>query len=249
MKLFHRKKVGILLIMLTLTIAILFPMYLKPTEAALEEEEIKAIIHEQYTGTIIRIEKLDTDGGIIYVAQLDDNDRNYTIEIDAYSGDIVSVLQNDKKEDRVQETSPLKNVISLTELNEIIHRTIDGETVIVSVLLNDESNVYRVEGHQMDGSFFMEVDAFNGALLLYRVADELETEIKEPETEQTLLTEEEAIVIALSNVEGEIDDVELIQQNGRSVYEVEIEVEDEDMEAYVYIDAYSGELLNIIWED
>lgn len=249
MKLFHRKKVGILLIILTLTIAILFPMYLKPTEAALEEEEIKAIIHEQYTGTIIRIEKLNTDGGIIYVAQLDDNDRNYTIEIDAYSGDIVSVLQNDKKEDPVQETSPLKNVISLTELNEIIHRTVEGETVIVSVLLNDESNIYRVEGRQRDGSFLMEVDAFNGALLLYRVAEELEADIKEPETEQTLLTEEEAIAIALSNVEGEIDDVELIQQNGRSVFEVEIEVEDEDMEAYVYIDAYSGELLNIIWED
>ncbi|WP_019155394.1 PepSY domain-containing protein [Robertmurraya massiliosenegalensis] len=62
------------------------------------------------------------------------------------------------------------------------------------------------------------------------------------------LSEQEAISIALQSVTGEVDDIDLEQSNGLIYYLVEVEVND-DKEATVQINAISGEVMSITWDD
>jgi uncharacterized membrane protein YkoI len=63
------------------------------------------------------------------------------------------------------------------------------------------------------------------------------------------LTEKEAIEIALKQLNGEVDDVELEGSNGQTYYMVEIEREGEEAEATIRINAISGEVMSVIWDD
>ncbi|WP_078382420.1 PepSY domain-containing protein [Sutcliffiella halmapala] len=69
---------------------------------------------------------------------------------------------------------------------------------------------------------------------------------EEPEQESapSMLTELQAIEIALQEVSGTLDDIELEEENGIKVYEVEINVDDET-EALVIINAYTGKILSV----
>ena len=62
------------------------------------------------------------------------------------------------------------------------------------------------------------------------------------------LTEEEAIKIALENVNGKVDDVDLEHSGGLTYYLVEIE-QANDQEATVQINAISGKVMTITWDD
>lgn len=75
------------------------------------------------------------------------------------------------------------------------------------------------------------------------------TEDKPNPPEQTTkkITESEAIQIALKKVKGNVDDVEIGQSGGKTYYLIEIETEKED--ATVQVNAITGEIMNIIWDD
>jgi uncharacterized membrane protein YkoI len=69
-----------------------------------------------------------------------------------------------------------------------------------------------------------------------------------PETPKQL-TEKEAIAIALEQLNGEVDDVELEQSGGSIYYLIEIEREGEEAEATIQINAISGEVMSVIWDN
>lgn len=69
-----------------------------------------------------------------------------------------------------------------------------------------------------------------------------------PETPRSI-TEQEAIEIALKQLSGEVDDVELEQSGGHTYYLVEIEREGEEAEATIKINAISGEVMSVFWDD
>ena len=69
----------------------------------------------------------------------------------------------------------------------------------------------------------------------------------EEEPAPSMLTRDEAIEIALKEVPGKVEDVELDDEDGIKVYEVEIEVDD-DSEATIIINAYTGEILSLTWD-
>ncbi|MBY0097016.1 PepSY domain-containing protein [Mesobacillus maritimus] len=70
----------------------------------------------------------------------------------------------------------------------------------------------------------------------------------QPETPKQL-TEKEAIAIALKQLNGEVEDVELEESGGSTYYLVEIEREGEEAEATIQINAISGEVMSVIWDD
>lgn len=74
--------------------------------------------------------------------------------------------------------------------------------------------------------------------------EEEPTDTEQPEPPPSMLTEQQAIEIALQEVPGTLDDIELEEENGIKVYEVEIEVDDET-EAVVVINAYTGKILSV----
>ena len=66
--------------------------------------------------------------------------------------------------------------------------------------------------------------------------------------EQTNLTEEQVIKIALMEVPGEVTEVELEERRGNSYYEVEVTAED-GREMELKISADSGEVLKVREDD
>ncbi|WP_053073893.1 PepSY domain-containing protein [Bacillus sp. LL01] len=63
----------------------------------------------------------------------------------------------------------------------------------------------------------------------------------------SMLTRDEAIEIALKEVPGKVEDVEIDEENGVKVYEVEIEMDD-DSEATIILNAYTGEIISLTWD-
>lgn len=69
------------------------------------------------------------------------------------------------------------------------------------------------------------------------------TEQKGDKPRKTVITAQEAGEIALKEFSGEIDEIELDEEDGRLIYEVEIERGEQ--EAEIEIDAYTGEVIII----
>ncbi|MFD1206300.1 PepSY domain-containing protein [Sporosarcina contaminans] len=69
--------------------------------------------------------------------------------------------------------------------------------------------------------------------------------------ETVLITEKEAVSIALSQLNGEVDDVDFVKTTDGGYYLVEIEVEDDSRgdEAIYQIHAISGKILSVTWDD
>jgi uncharacterized membrane protein YkoI len=65
--------------------------------------------------------------------------------------------------------------------------------------------------------------------------------------EKTFLSTDEIKKIALQEVNGVLEDIELEKESGKAVYEVDIEKDDRDYD--VYMDAYSGEIYSVDRDD
>src|SRR5699024_9481868 len=76
-----------------------------------------------------------------------------------------------------------------------------------------------------------------------------QTNEKEPKSEskKAVISTKEAGEIALKEFSGEIDEIELEEEDGRLIYEVEIERGEQ--EAEIEIDAYTGEIIVIEIEE
>lgn len=77
--------------------------------------------------------------------------------------------------------------------------------------------------------------------------EEPKEQAKEKEVPKTVLSVEEVSKIALQQFSGEIDEIELDEENGRLIYEIEIERGEQ--EAEIEIDAYTGEVIVIEIEE
>ncbi|MDF2067764.1 PepSY domain-containing protein [Bacillus sp. Cr_A10] len=136
---------------------------------------------------------------------------------------------------------------------------------------------YQIEMQIENGIYNIKIDAKSGNILSLKQlekAKEQPVEPKEPPTntedgsqsesndpttqdpapkENTVITEQEALDIAAKHVNGLADDdTELHQPPDQAPYylvEVEIENGEEDREAIVQVDAYTGEVKSVNWED
>ncbi|MGD7043035.1 PepSY domain-containing protein [Jeotgalibacillus proteolyticus] len=71
---------------------------------------------------------------------------------------------------------------------------------------------------------------------------------KEPKDSDQPITQDQAVNIAMEQIEGTVDDVEYESDEDGSYFLVEIERSDE-LEATVQINAITGEIMSVSWED
>lgn len=111
-----------------------------------------------------------------------------------------------------------------------------------SATMELEEGLYEVIVRKADGSVadMRQVENF--------VKEESPTTEKPPVSPAEPMSEEKAAEIALQEVDGEIDDIDLETEDEVSFYLVEIERTD-DLEATVQVHAITGEILSIDWED
>lgn len=195
-------------ILLVSLLLIVWFQWLSPSISAqeLSEEEANAVAIDQYAGDIIRTTKTDDE----YQIEMQLENGIYNIKIDAKSGNILSLKQQEMAEKVPQDESLKEQPV---EPKEPPTNTEDGS--------QSESN----NPTSQDPA---------------------------PE-ENAVITEQNALDIAAKHVNGLADDdAEFHQPPDQAPYylvEVEIENGEEDREAIVQVDAYTGAVKSVNWED
>jgi uncharacterized membrane protein YkoI len=159
------------------------------------------------------------EGTDLYLITVVLDTGTYEIEIDRESGDIASVIRTKE------------GVAS----NEGVQKDPIGEKQTENPLNTPQEEPSEPERNQ-------EIPEDQGTPT---ADDNLKTKPEAPKQ----LTEKEAIAIALKQLDGKVDDVELEESGGSTYYLVDIEREGEETEATIQINAISGEVMSVIWDD
>ena len=124
---------------------------------------------------------------------------------------------------------------------------------VEEVELEDEKGtiVYEIELVSTDGTEHeVEVDAQTGEVLKVEADDDDEENEEEDSqnqaelAKQAKITEDEAINTALEKVPGTVNEVELEDENGTMVYEIEV-LSTDGTEQEVKVDAQTGEVIKV----
>lgn len=118
--------------------------------------------------------------------------------------------------------------------------------------LIQSGNQFNIEMENELGDYTVQVNRTNGEIESLVLNEKREAPAKEPEPEQNeepkvKIGEKKAAEIAQTKIKGKIDDIDLEEMDGSYVYIVEIETEN-DEEVLVYVQAYTGEILNYTYE-
>ncbi|MDV2582332.1 PepSY domain-containing protein [Alkalibacillus haloalkaliphilus] len=112
---------------------------------------------------------------------------------------------------------------NITELN-----LIDEDEFYFQLIIEDDEMVYE-----------MVIDAYEGTVI------SLQSEAKTPDT---VVSEEEAVEIVLSEIEGDVTYVELREIEGSLYYFMTV-VMNEEEQAIAQVNAFSGEIHSVAWEE
>ncbi|PYZ98118.1 hypothetical protein CR205_05850 [Alteribacter lacisalsi] len=207
----------------------------------LAEAEIAGMLEERYDGTISDIRSGEEAGEQVYHAELSTREGGYYLLVNAITGEIIDM---ELLEINMDEENREREVLEVDEVRRRVLETLDEEAEVLEIERNDDDGrpVYHVTVAEEGGTGMFELDAVTGDILSYTVEEE-------NQQAEGPISEQEAINIALNEFQGEVDDVDLEQKDGRLVYEIEIENDSTGIEADFIIDAYTGEILSIEYDD
>ncbi|WP_416148460.1 PepSY domain-containing protein [Salipaludibacillus sp. HK11] len=211
------------------------------SENILAENEIELLLQERYTGEVIDIQSDSNVAKVEFHSTL----GQYEIEVSAADGRILTFehISDDTEFQVLEQDEELDNYITVEQVGQIIDDTLSEEVTIIEAQLEESEDgvtYYLVQVDMTNETGTFEIDASTGEILLFSV---------EENTPLEPISEQEAIDIALSEHAGEIDDVDLEEGNGRLIYEIEVENDETGIDADIIIDAYSGEVLSIEYDD
>lgn len=213
-------------------------LWLSPfSTKTLTEEELKATALTKYPGEIIHTAKTDNE----YKIEVQMESGVYSIRMDTNNGNILSLKQMATEElspsvDKLTEAQIKKEIVTQGELQSI-H------------FINADTSYYEAVVHKENVEITLKVDPYDGSII-----DSTQASIEAPVSPKSvLLSEQEALIIAAEHLQGIADDdAELHQPSGQTPYylvEVEIENGEDDREAVVQVDAYTGTVKSINWEN
>lgn len=243
--------------------------FLSPTDGeSLSQAEAEELVHERFDGEITDI-KLDNDH---YELKLTSDLKEYKIRISKEKGQIVEITQEKTaKPAKNLDKTAIKKIISEEEDGELQELTTRGKQDNLyydAVVKTDDAEIMltlegkagtivkrsetKIEKPQKDDSNVASDDSKpkkdkEKAEKKPEAPKQPEQPKKEPEKPKNI-SKSEAIQIALDTVYGEVDDVDLETVNGQLYYFIEIE-RDDDVEADIQINAITGEVISIEWDD
>jgi uncharacterized membrane protein YkoI len=206
---------------------------LSPSADMLTEQEAQKLVQDRYQGEVTLLKLADQR----YQIELLKQNKFYAIKLDAKSGKILSFNESTKS------TAPIPDSPSIIglpeeELKQIVLNAVKGSLVSFEKVDANQQSSYKAIVKDADNQSTIIVDAVSGAIL------SISSEINQPPKR---LTEKEAVIIATSQVQGEIDDIWLDSQGDQTFYFVKIETSD-DRDATVQIHAITGDVI-VSWDD
>lgn len=197
----------------------------------------KEIVTEKYAGTIVDMSQADDS----FTFTLEREQGMYEIVLDVNSGEIQSVKRTSAAE-KPKNAESKDNWLSEEDIKTKLSEQVTGTITSIEKVNNGDVPLYKVKVKDDERETVFTIDGQTGEI-------EKSEPVKKEEPVKRL-TEEQAIRIALKEVAGEIDDVDLKVVDGVTYYFVEVEVEaEEDKEAIVQIHAITGKVKSLTWED
>jgi uncharacterized membrane protein YkoI len=130
-------------------------------------------------------------------------------------------------------------MISLQEAKQVATQKVKGGYVTEIELDQDDGRYhFDIDLKDNKNEYDLEVDAFTGEIIKF------EKEVEKDRTQAKsgkLLTKEEAIAIAKKQAAGTVKEIELDDDDGRKVYEIEIK--DNEFKYEIELDAVTGKVL------
>lgn len=204
----------------------------------LTEQEAKEIAQQRYTGTVKGISQQADE----YIIELERETGIYELQINTNTGEISSLIRvqeaNPAKTDEA--SSPKTETLSEEQIKEFALKQVNGKIDSVQLVKEGDQQVYQVIVSDQNTKHTLSLDAYTGEVL--------KKESRAIEAAPKRLTEEQAIAVALEQVHGEVDDIDVENENGITFYLVEIEATD-GTEATVEINAITGEITSLTFDD
>lgn len=212
---------------------------LTPSADMLTEEEAEKLVNERYQGRVSSIKLANQQYHIELVKQ----NHLYTIKLDSSSGKVLSFTQTDTETSKPTPSQSPPKKVELTEekIKEIIRSlVVNGTIASLEKVDNGSDSFYKAIVNDIENQTTITVDAVSGTVL-----SSTSISINQP---PKTLTEKEAVEIARTQVQGEVDDIWLETENNQTYYLIKIETND-DREATVQIHAITGDVMSVAWDD
>ncbi|WP_286230885.1 PepSY domain-containing protein [Neobacillus mesonae] len=230
-----RKKRWIWILISIFTVVILFIGFLQwnglnSKAAALSKEKATDLVEQRYKGKVTKINKVDGQ----YTIEMNRNKMRYEIKLQS-NGQVLSFSKIDSNEKQDQPQTKTD-----AEIKKLLFTEFKGEIVSFKKHSEKQRDIYDVVLQSKDRKSIVKVDAQTGEIIFRKIIEFNKPTVK--------VSEAEASKIALKQVKGKVDDIELEESGGTSYYLVDIDTED-DREATIQIHAITGEVLSVTWDD
>lgn len=208
-----------------------YMLKLTSEEETVTKEEIQSRIEQMYGGSVSNlIRKKDR-----YIAQINRQDGLYEIVADTSKGDIISItlLEQAAK----QQQLPIK---TKEDIQSIVSSEYEGTIERMVLSTETEQPFYTVDIAKDETLITLAIDALTGSIL--------DSKIKQTTAEQALISKDQAIIKAKTQLTGEVQYITYEETSDGGYYLIEIESED-DREAVIQVHGVSGEILSVTWDD
>lgn len=216
-------------------------------DPTLTPENIKELVQAQYPGTITELQ-LDKDAsGSVYEVEVTNDGVEYELKIDGQSGEVINLKE---KLVAAKERAGTKEVIDLKEKEKEQKEEEKQAAKEKEEQEKQEKQAKEKKEKEKQEQAKADEQAQQKTQVKKNESSSKEgNKQKEEETKSTntVIDVNKAIDIALAKFPGTVDEVELDEEDGRLVYEIEIEGNGE--EAEFEIDAYTGEIIVIEIEE
>lgn len=215
------------------------------TTQPLPKKEIVDTIQTQYPGKVTNVSLAQDKGVPTYEAELTGETKKFALQLDASSGKVLDLQETEELSDGAKKKAENKKENSKkasSKQEELYHESANPKEDKQN---QKEKQKDHAQNEKQSNENFSEKHKRNNE----QASNEKKAEEKEKQDAKSnpVISEHEAIEKALEQFSGNVDDVDLEDDDGRLYYE--IEVEREDLEAEIMIDAYTGEVLIIEIDD
>ena len=131
-------------------------------------DEVKKVALQEVDGVVEEIELENESNKAVYEVDIEKDDIDYDLYIDAYSGEIYSVdRDNHNNDDDIDDDnlSNNKNTISQADATAIAEKAVNGKVVEIEKDEDDGLIKYEVELNTDRGEAEVEIDASTGKVL------------------------------------------------------------------------------------
>ncbi|MFJ1447090.1 PepSY domain-containing protein [Bacillus halotolerans] len=196
-------------------------------EDALSKEAVIKKVETSYEGDITKVTQ--SNDKKTYDMTLENPKGIYFLKADAKSGDILS-MNRVKKTNTSEMTEKEAEQLALVRVPGTVKKHTRKHGVASYTIQKNNGETYEVK-----------VDMKTKAVVS---ADKISSKDKQ----KTTISEKEAKAIAEREAGGKADDADLEESEGTLLFEVDVDLPN-DKEATVKINAYTGKVSNIIYED